>query len=313
MADDGETEAEAGVLASGGGILLAETFEDVGEEIGIDAGAGVADADLDVGVDALEVDLDTAALGGKFDGVGEEIPDDLLETIGVAEHRASKGIHHALETNILGGGGGLYRFDGGLHDLREIDLAHIEAELAGENTGHVEQVLDEANLDAGVAVDDLEAFGDIGGRGTGGTQDAGPSEDGVDRGAEFVGEGGDEIVLQARRILGIAARGTFAGQKLLTLFLGVLLFGDVPRDFGSADHHSLVVANRRAGEGDVNDLAIFPNTGGFVTADGFAAAEAFENLHFLGVEFGRDQEQDRLADDFLSGVAEDLLRRGSSR
>ena len=47
-------EAEAAVAAGGGGVGLAEAVEDVGEELGRDALAGVGDGDLDVGVDALE-------------------------------------------------------------------------------------------------------------------------------------------------------------------------------------------------------------------------------------------------------------------
>ena len=42
--DDGEAEAEAAVFTRGGGVGLAEAVEDVGEEVGVDAFAGVGDA-----------------------------------------------------------------------------------------------------------------------------------------------------------------------------------------------------------------------------------------------------------------------------
>jgi len=42
--DDREAEAEPAVLAGGGGVGLTEAFEKMGEEIGRDAGAGIANA-----------------------------------------------------------------------------------------------------------------------------------------------------------------------------------------------------------------------------------------------------------------------------
>src|SRR4051812_12393061 len=77
VADDGQAQPEAAVLAGGGGVGLAEAFEDVGEEFGFDALAGVGDVEFDVGIGAFEDGADGAAGGGEFDGVGKEVPDDL--------------------------------------------------------------------------------------------------------------------------------------------------------------------------------------------------------------------------------------------
>ena len=61
-------------------VDLAEFFED---EIALllgDSDAGVGDADLDIfGVCGLGVYFDAAFLGGEFDGVAEEVKQDLLE------------------------------------------------------------------------------------------------------------------------------------------------------------------------------------------------------------------------------------------
>ena len=48
------------------------------------------------------------------------------------------------------------RDDGG-----EVDGLDVEAELAADDAAHVEQVLDELGLGAGVALDDLEALGEV--------------------------------------------------------------------------------------------------------------------------------------------------------
>jgi len=60
VADDGEAEPEAAVRAGGGGVGLAEAVEDVGEEGGVDAFAGVGDADDDAAGRAGDIDADGA-------------------------------------------------------------------------------------------------------------------------------------------------------------------------------------------------------------------------------------------------------------
>jgi hypothetical protein len=85
LLDDGQAQAQAVVPPRRAGVGLAEAVEDVGEEFGLDADAGVGDADLDVRVDPLEEHLHPAALGREFDGVGEEVPDDLLQAIGIGD------------------------------------------------------------------------------------------------------------------------------------------------------------------------------------------------------------------------------------
>ena len=41
-----------------------------------------------------------------------------------------------------------------------IDLLHVEADLAGDDAAHVEQVVDQLGLGAGVALDGVEALGE---------------------------------------------------------------------------------------------------------------------------------------------------------
>jgi hypothetical protein len=66
------------VVAGGGAVELPEAFEHVLDELGLDALAGVDDADLHMGFRALEQDLDPATPGGEFDGVGQQVPEHLL-------------------------------------------------------------------------------------------------------------------------------------------------------------------------------------------------------------------------------------------
>ena len=50
MADDGQTQSQAGVTASRRGVGLPKSFEDMGQKLERNALAGVADFDFDVGV-----------------------------------------------------------------------------------------------------------------------------------------------------------------------------------------------------------------------------------------------------------------------
>ena len=88
LLDDRKPQAQSAVLARGRCIGLAEALEDVREKLRRDAHAGVADADLHVRFDALHEQLDASALGCEFDGVGEQVPDDLLKPARVVAHQA---------------------------------------------------------------------------------------------------------------------------------------------------------------------------------------------------------------------------------
>jgi hypothetical protein len=84
VTDDGEAEPEPAVRAGGGGVGLAEAVKDVGQEGGVDAFASVGDADDDAAIGAGDVNADGAAGGRELDGVAEQVPDDLLEAVGIA-------------------------------------------------------------------------------------------------------------------------------------------------------------------------------------------------------------------------------------
>jgi hypothetical protein len=86
-APDGEPEPDPALAAAGRGAALPEALEEVGDELGIQSRAVVLHGELDVRVHAQQPDLHPPALGGELDGVREEVPDDLLEAVGIAGHR----------------------------------------------------------------------------------------------------------------------------------------------------------------------------------------------------------------------------------
>ena len=73
-----------------------------------------------------------------------------------------------------------------------------------------------------VALDGREALLQVLGVDLAGAEDLGPAEDGVERGAQLVGEGGEELVLHAVGRLGLGPGRLGGGEQPLALLLGPL-------------------------------------------------------------------------------------------
>src|SRR5205823_8983814 len=72
-ADDCEAEAKTSVPSRGGAVCLAESFEDVRQEAGVDAFARVADDDARVRLQALEGDLHPPAARRELHRIREQV------------------------------------------------------------------------------------------------------------------------------------------------------------------------------------------------------------------------------------------------
>lgn len=309
--DDRETEAEAAVLARGGGVGLAKAFENVGQKIGGDAGAVVLHAEEDVGRPVIEEDVDLAADGRELDRVGQEVPDDLLQPGAVAHDFGAVGGEAGDDANAFGVGGGADRIDRGGDDHSEVDALDEKANLAGGDPAHVEQVLDELGLDAGVALDDFEAFGELGGRVGAFLQDLGPAEDRVEGSAELVGEGGEEIVLQAAGAFGLGAGGAFAFEEAFAFGGGGVALGDVAHDFREADAAAEGVGDDGHESGDVEAGAVLAHVPAVVggAAGGFGGGDFLFGFA-AGLVFGGEQDAGGAAENIVAGVAEEAFGAG---
>ena len=78
---DGQSQAEAAVIARECGVGLAETVKNVCEELGFDAHPRILYDNMEIRSDSLDYNLYGAALGGKFNRIGKEVPDYLLKPI----------------------------------------------------------------------------------------------------------------------------------------------------------------------------------------------------------------------------------------
>ena len=99
--DQREADSQPSLAACAPALALTQSVEDIGQHVGRDALPGVADDDLDVRPNALELDLDSPILRGELDGVVQQVPDDLLQPAGVAADQQARRLQHRVEPNAL--------------------------------------------------------------------------------------------------------------------------------------------------------------------------------------------------------------------
>ena len=194
--DDREPQSKAAVGAHGGGIGLAKALEDMGDEFRQKSFAGISDLDFHHPVDAANGDENFAAGGREFDGVGEEVPKNLLNSSGVGGNGAG-GVDDFFNSHLLHVGGGLDGGDGGIDGRAGIDGSHVEAYFSADDAGSVKEVFDQLGLEERVAFDDLNAGKDLVAIVRGPDENLPPAENGIERGAKLVRDGCEKIIFHA--------------------------------------------------------------------------------------------------------------------
>jgi hypothetical protein len=106
----------------------------------------------------------------------------------------------------------------------------------------------------------------------------------------------------AESMMPLKPRLTFP-QVLLCPFL----LGDVPDDLGGSDDAPAAIPDRRYGQGDLDQAAVFAPAHCFVMVDTFAASQPGKNVAFLFQAVLRDQYSNGLANYFLSAITEQAL------
>ncbi len=187
-------------MAAGvGAIGLLEVIEDPRLGLGAEADAGILDREADPGggrVGPVDGDADLAGVG-ELHRVGHQVRQDLAQPGGVARHRAlDPGAHvdgeaQALAPSLQQEGGG-----GGADGASEVEGLDQHVDLAGLQPRQVHDVREQRlERDAGAAdgLDHLTLA--LVQRGMG--EDVGDAEDAVQRRAQLVADGGEELALGA--------------------------------------------------------------------------------------------------------------------
>ena len=240
---DREPETEATVAPGDRAVGLAEPFEDVRQEAGIDALAGVPDDDARARLQALERDVHVAARRRELHRVRHQVGDHLLQPVRVSENRDARLGQRGREPHTPGFRGRQHEADRGVDRLGHLHRAARHAPLARDDPRDVEQVVDQLRLRPRALFDRAECDGGLVGAELSRAEHAGPREDRRERRPELVRDRGEEFVLRAARLLGTLACRLRAFEVSLPLDLRLLPLRDV-----LDEHHDVVRPALQAGE-----------------------------------------------------------------
>jgi hypothetical protein len=168
-----------------------------------------------------------AALGGEFDRVGDQIEQNLRQAKAVGPNEGGQvGIEVKGQAQAAFGRLGPPNLGQLFTMLPQVHIADLHLHLAGFDLGHVQHVVDQAEQDVATAQKDRDILGLVFRQGRG-FQKVGGGGHRVERGPDFVADGGQEI--------GFALAG--GGQGVVQR-IGLAHAGDqVAQVEHSGDHH----------------------------------------------------------------------------
>ena len=139
-------------------VGLTEPFEHVRQELRRDAGPVSLTTISTCELIRCEAHLDAAALGRELDRVRQQVPDDLLQPVGIARHRRRRAGRSRSEPEALGVGRGPHRRRPRFRMSGEIDGLHVRAAVLPETmreTSRMSSII--CVSDVRVALDDRRA------------------------------------------------------------------------------------------------------------------------------------------------------------
>src|SRR5262245_61710947 len=101
---------------------------------------------MDFTVHAFRDHLDPTASRRELDGVGNKVPDYLLETLGIAADGPHRGIERALELDSPGIRRGTADLEGRRDHRVQIDGANLESQLAEDDPRDIKQIIHQLRL-----------------------------------------------------------------------------------------------------------------------------------------------------------------------
>src|ERR1041385_638349 len=201
MTHDRESKSEAAVRARRRAIALSEALEDVWAEVRADAGASVFDRHFGVAVHVRQLYADATAFGRELDGIGEEVPENLLQAFRVAGDLRGV-VESRLKLYLFGARGGAHGLDRRAQDCAKLDAPHVQAHLPRNDARHVEQVVDDLLRRACFALNAFDGARRARRVELARSEQQGPAVDGRQRRPKLVRDRGEEVVLEARSLFG---------------------------------------------------------------------------------------------------------------
>ena len=237
---DRKAQAGAAVQPRGRGIGLRERLEQLLLRFRVDADAGVADLETQLVLrgglaGAAHVQRHAAALG-ELDCIAEQVGEHLAQAHGIAAHRQPhRGVDAERQPQALGLGRALHQHDHAFQQLAQVEADGFQVELVCLELGVVEDVVDDPQHLLRGGVGRAHQLGLVD-RHVGVHQQVQHRHDAVERGADLVAHGGQELalgqhrrlrrllglgqfVLQLRMLFQVALQGVGAGGLALAQFL----------------------------------------------------------------------------------------------
>ena len=207
VADDGQAEAAALLLAVEAVVDAVEALEDAAVLAARDAGAVVGDRQLDVAVVGATAQVDAAVVAAVLGGVLEQVEQRLAEHGAVGEDRRQVARHVGGEGDVLLQAdrleGAQRRVDHAAHPLGLAVVDHRPRLHAAE----VEQAADHHAEPLGLVIEHLEALAALlVGERARLEQGLGEEPDAGQRRLELVRDLGEEVELQLRQVGGALER-----------------------------------------------------------------------------------------------------------
>ena len=194
-----QPQPERRLIARQRARLLPERLEHVRQEPGVDPGAGVADDERHLVGPVRRPDRDGAAGRGEPNRVRQQVAEHLLEAPRVTADDGG-GIDDAVEVDPLAIHLRTHRLARLVERVLDAHRPRLDAERAAHDARHVDEVVEQLPLPERVATDDLERVADVGRQIAARLEHLRPAEDGVQRAAQLVRDGGEELVTPLRRL-----------------------------------------------------------------------------------------------------------------
>ena len=259
------------------------------------------DPDLGVRTFAVEREMNAAAGGRELDRVRQQVPDDLLQAIGIAHHGSAVD-DLRCEIDVLRLRRRPQSIDRRLDHRFELDRPEVDPELAGDDAGNVEDVGDQLFLHMGVAFDGFERARHAGRIELAHSQQPRPAEHRIERRSQFVRQRRQELFfrpVRSRELVGAAAQIDFEP----------FAFRDVAHHHREPARFSVGPVHRRHQDERIERAATasHPQRFAFEPASGAGDPQVLGRKAGIALA-GRIETGRVTADDLVAGVAEHARR-----
>src|SRR5690242_14108705 len=155
---DREPESQPAMLSSRRAIGLSKSLKDVRQELPTDAAACIGHTHLNCGTSPSDLHTNTPTPDSKLHRIRQQIPNHLLEPVCIARNHQRRRVEKLLDLDSLRVSRRPHYVDRILHDRHNFQRVQIEIKISGDDTRHVENVVDDLRLRFGIAPDHFDSL-----------------------------------------------------------------------------------------------------------------------------------------------------------